>query len=103
MKIIGVTQNGRVLVDASMDEMAQLTGYRSNYYRERDGKRSIGSGHEIDVKSVFEHMEGMKRIGERLVQARGLVDPVSASIMLADNLIKAAVEFASNSEPAAKE
>ena len=37
MKIIGQTTANRFLVDASEDEMARLTGYQGNWYREHAG------------------------------------------------------------------
>ena len=92
MKIIGKTERDRVLVDASMAELCQLTGYPDNWYRERDGKAQLKPGDEIDVTTLFRHCDKMKEISNDLARARALVDGCSAGLTLADNLIKAAVQ-----------
>ncbi len=98
MKIIGQTTANRFLVDASEDEMARLTGYQGNWYREHAGKARIKVGDEVDVTTLFSHSEKMKSIEEDLRRAKAVVDGCSAGLVMADNLIKAAIK-----EPESKE
>ena len=92
MKIIGQTGDGRMLVDASLDELTQLTGYNGTRYRERDGKKKLQVGDEIDVNTLYAHAAHMKTISEQIAKAKGILDTVSGGLTLADNVIQKAME-----------
>lgn len=93
MKIIGTAAGrDRVLVEADIDELAQLTGYQSNWYRKNSGQVEVKIGDEVKVDLLYKHFVHMKNVSDRIVQAKGILDTVSGGLTLADNLIQKAVE-----------
>lgn len=90
MKIIGRTVEG-FLVSATEDEMCRLTGYPSNWYRERAGKPKVGLGDEVDVNMIYHHAEKMKTIVEDFVRAKAQIEHLGAGLVLTENLISGAL------------
>jgi hypothetical protein len=93
MKIIGTAAgHGRVLVDADIDELVKLTGYKSNYYRKYENKRELGVGDEVNVDLLYNHFIHMKTVSEKINSAKGILDAVSGGLTLADNVIQKAMD-----------
>ena len=92
MKIIGQTGGDRMLVDASLDELTQLTGYNGTWYRERDGKKKLQIGDEIDVGTLYAHSVHIREVSAQIARAKGILDTVSGGLTLADNVIAKAME-----------
>jgi len=92
MKIIGTAAgNNKVLVEATLDEMANLTGYPFNSYRRHDGKTEVKVGDEINVGMIFDHYAHMKNVCSEIQRAKGILDAVSGGLTLADNVIHKAI------------
>jgi hypothetical protein len=100
MKIIGKTGSNRLLLDASEDEVCQLTGYHSKWDRERAGRSMPAHGDELNVSAICKHAKKMEGIADELARARAQVDQCSANLLLSDIVIKKAIEKAEKAEEA---
>lgn len=75
MRIIGKTENGRLLIDADPDEVANLCGF---YYRGTDGAPKLEPGMTIQVHAMFQQLYALannaKRLGSIASELRAYAD-----------------------------
>jgi hypothetical protein len=92
MKVIGTAAGGRLLIEATRNEVARLRGYDDEYSL-KDKNRGYGTepGDQIDIDGLYKHVVHMKAIEKRLLEAKAQIDRASEGLLLAHDKIHTAM------------
>jgi hypothetical protein len=93
MKIVGIS-NGKFLLKASSDELAQLAGYDSNWYYEREENRKFQEGDEISVASLAKHHRHIRTMRGQIANSKKALEGVISGLDLSDEILKPVTEGA---------